>query len=93
MAVITGTSGNDVLVGTDVADVINALAGDDEINATPGNDRIDGGDGFDLVDYSISGEGVTVDLSLTGPQNVVETFFETLISIPGAPARPLARRP
>lgn len=43
MAILTGTSGNDVLNGT---------AGDDLFIGSTGNDRLLGSDGFDTVDYS-----------------------------------------
>ncbi|HEX7944516.1 MAG TPA: calcium-binding protein [Phenylobacterium sp.] len=84
MPTITGTAGNDNLIGTDTTDVISGLGGDDIIVATPGNDRYDGGDGFDTVDYSVSHEGLVVDLSITGTQDVVNNnLFETLTSIEG----------
>jgi Ca2+-binding RTX toxin-like protein len=81
MPTFTGTDGNDNLIGASTTDVINGLGGDDIIAATPGNDRIDGGDGSDLVDYSVSHEGVTIDLSQTGPQDVANDNFQTLTSI------------
>jgi serralysin len=83
MPTFNGTAANDHLIGTDSTDVIYGLGGDDIIVATPGNDRIDGGDGFDLVDYSVSHEGLTVDLSITGPQDIVLGNVETLTSIEG----------
>lgn len=49
MAIITGTSGNNVLNSTIRADHINGLGGIDTINGDVGNDRIDGGAGQDLL--------------------------------------------
>jgi Ca2+-binding RTX toxin-like protein len=49
MAVIPGTSGDDVQTGT---------ANDDRILASAGNDRIDGRQGFDTIDYRAAPAGI-----------------------------------
>ncbi len=49
MAIITGTSLNDVLNGTLNNDVIDALNGDDNLNGRDGNDILIGGLGKDIL--------------------------------------------
>ncbi|WP_303762534.1 calcium-binding protein [Sphingobium yanoikuyae] len=49
MAVINGTSGNDVITGTTAADIIYGYAGNDTIDGGDGNDVIDAGSGVDIV--------------------------------------------
>jgi len=49
VAVITGTSANDVLSGTVEADRIDGGAGNDRINAGAGDDEIFGGQGADIL--------------------------------------------
>jgi len=49
VAVINGTSGNDVITGTTVADIIYGYAGNDTIDGGDGNDVIDAGSGVDIV--------------------------------------------
>jgi len=45
---ITGTSGNDLILGGPLPDVINGMGGDDCILGGGGIDVIDGGDGTDV---------------------------------------------
>ncbi len=49
MAIIIGTSGNDLRRGTAAADVILGLAGDDRLFGDAGNDIVFGGSGDDFV--------------------------------------------
>jgi Ca2+-binding RTX toxin-like protein len=49
MAIINGTSGDDVLNGTPNDDTISGFGGNDVIRGFAGNDSIDGGDGHDLM--------------------------------------------
>ncbi len=49
MAVINGTSGNDVITGTAEADFIDGLSGNDRINGGAGDDTIIGGTGADTL--------------------------------------------
>jgi len=58
---LIGSSFADTLTGDANANILTGLAGDDVLN---------GGGGVDSVDYYSATGGVTVNLSLTGPQNV-----------------------
>lgn len=49
MAIINGTTGNDVLNSTASSDQIFGFAGDDILNGGGGNDRLDGGIGADAM--------------------------------------------
>jgi Ca2+-binding RTX toxin-like protein len=50
--------------------------------STGGNDLLDGGRrGFDTVSYATAASAVTVDLSVSGPQNTVGAGSDTLIGI------------
>jgi len=49
VAILDGTTGNDVLRGTDDDDIFNGLAGNDFIFGGAGNDRIFLGDGEDMA--------------------------------------------
>ena len=93
MPTINGTSGDDTLNGTSGDDTINGLGGNDTLNGLDGNDTLDGGDGndtinggagnFDTVSYAsvFAFTGVTVDLSVSGPQDTVNAGTDTLIGI------------
>ncbi len=50
MAVINGTSGNDILKDSFSHDEMNGLGGDDQLLGGRGNDTLNGGDGNDLLD-------------------------------------------
>jgi Ca2+-binding RTX toxin-like protein len=63
MAVISGTSGNNILIGTAQDDTINGLGGDDLIQALGGSDIIDGGSGVDTADYREKTVGISVTLN------------------------------
>ena len=65
-----GTDGDDVHAGTAGDDDLAGLLGDDQFTGSAGNDVIDGGGGTDTVDYSGASAGVTVDLTITGPQAI-----------------------
>jgi Ca2+-binding RTX toxin-like protein len=65
MAVINGTSGNNVIIGTALDDTINGLAGDDLIQGLAGPDIINGGSGVDTVDYREKTAGIIVTLNGT----------------------------
>lgn len=67
LAVIGGTSGNDLLTGTSSADSISGGGGDDTLIGAAGNDTLNGGangQSGDTVDYSAGTAGVSVDLTL-----------------------------
>ncbi|RVK93360.1 calcium-binding protein, partial [Sinorhizobium meliloti] len=63
MAVINGTSGNNILIGTDLDDTISGLAGDDLIQGLGGADIINGGAGVDTADYSEKTTSVVITLT------------------------------
>jgi Ca2+-binding RTX toxin-like protein len=75
MAVINGTSGNNILIGTDLDDTISGLAGDDLIQGLGGADIINGGAGVDTADYREKTAGITV--TLNGTNNAVVTVGGT----------------
>jgi Ca2+-binding RTX toxin-like protein len=78
MAVINGTSGNDVLVGTDDDpftgtggdDVITALAGNDVIRPGSGKDTVDAGAGDDLIQVTTAATGHTETSRFDGGDGV-----------------------
>ncbi len=49
MALINGTSGNDILNGTGFDDTINGGSGNDTLFGNAGNDKLDGGAGNDIL--------------------------------------------
>lgn len=67
MAIINGTSGNNLLLGTLLNDLINGGAGHDTLYGFDGNDTLDGGSGNDLLyggignDWMMGGSGVGSD--------------------------------
>jgi Ca2+-binding RTX toxin-like protein len=98
LGVTTGDAYLDVLsgiedaVGSNFDDVItgdwwtdNSLAGgagNDTLNGSWGADTLDGGTGTDTADYTWSGNGVTVDLTITGTQSSNgDAWGDVLISI------------
>lgn len=78
---ITGTAGDDNLVGTAAGETIEGLAGNDVIQGFMATDQIDGGADNDTVSYVAASGGVTIDLTLAGPQNTVSAGMDQLISI------------
>lgn len=67
-----GSAFNDTLLGS---------AGGDLFIGGPGDDLIDGRGGTDTASYANANGSVTVNLTLTGPQNTVSAGSDTLISI------------
>ena len=59
------------LVGADGDDWLRGSASDDLFDPGSGNDTVDGGAGFDMAGYG-GASGVTVDLSISGPQQTGE---------------------
>ena len=78
---VRGTVYNDSLVGSAEDDVLLGLAGDDILVGGLGGDRLDGGPGRDTASYRGSAVGVTIDLSLSGPQSGGEATGDQFISI------------
>jgi len=75
---IDGDAGNNYLRGNGGNDIVRGGDGDDRIDGGGGNDVLDGQGGTDLVLYASAATGVTVDLSLAGPQNTVGAGIDTL---------------
>ncbi len=91
MAIVTGTTGNDVdankVKGTNDWDRLFGLAGNDELAAYdgvdwleggPGGDSLDGGAGSDVASYASSAQGIKINLAtgtFTGGDIVGDTFF------------------
>ncbi len=70
---LLGSSNSDILTGSSGDNVINGEGGHDTIDGGAGNDTLDGGSSGgvgtgDVLSYASATAGVTVDLSLTGPQ-------------------------
>jgi Ca2+-binding RTX toxin-like protein len=61
MAIINGTSGNDILNGTSASDQIFGFAGDDILNGGGGNDTLDGGTGADTMSGGTGNDTYIVD--------------------------------
>ncbi|RZJ98525.1 MAG: calcium-binding protein, partial [Brevundimonas sp.] len=66
----TAGSGADTLVGSYLADRLDGGAGGDVLRGGGGDDTLIGGAGFDIASYEDATGGVTVNLGLTGPQDV-----------------------
>ena len=69
---LTGGAGNDTLVGG---------AGNDTLIGGAGNDTLVGGTGIDTADYSSATAGVTVNLSISAPQDTIHAGTDTLSGI------------
>jgi Ca2+-binding RTX toxin-like protein len=88
--VASGAWGSDTLAGIEMAigsnydDTLSGGSGDDSLMGLGGDDVLDGRGGVDTASYgdntSVTG-GVTVDLSITGPQDTGSAGKDTLISI------------
>ena len=74
-------SGISTLYGSPFNDTLTGDAGDNGLLGGPGDDTIDGQGGSDTALYVYSQTGVTVDLTIAGPQNTGEDGVDTLISI------------
>ncbi|KAA0578723.1 calcium-binding protein [Azospirillum sp. Sh1] len=60
---LTGSAHDDLLVGDANANLLDGRGGNDTLIGLGGADTLIGGDGIDLADYSVSADGVSVDLS------------------------------
>jgi Ca2+-binding RTX toxin-like protein len=63
-----GSTGANSLAGAEGNDSINAGLGDDVVEGGAGADTLNGGTGIDTASYAGTATGVTVSLSLVGPQ-------------------------
>lgn len=66
---LSGGDGYDNLIGGVGENTLSGGAGDDYLQALGSRDVMDGGAGFDRAGFFNSAGGVTVDLSIVGPQN------------------------
>jgi Ca2+-binding RTX toxin-like protein len=81
--ILTGNPGYNDISGNSGDDALYGLDADDYLSGGAGNDTIDGGSGTDYANY-FGGRivsGVTVNLSLAGPQNTGGAGIDTLVSI------------
>ncbi|WP_353861984.1 FG-GAP-like repeat-containing protein [Azospirillum formosense] len=79
---LLGGAGNDTLHGGSGNDTLRGEAGDDFLVGGTGADLLDGGTGSDSAGYYDSSAGVTVNLTLTGPQvSAGDAGGDVLISI------------
>jgi Ca2+-binding RTX toxin-like protein len=77
---LQGGNGHDRLLGNGGDNRIDGGAGNDTLHGGQGDDRLDGGVGIDTASWAGSATGVTVDLSLTGPQ-ATAAGMDTLVAI------------
>ena len=68
---LNGGDGLDMLRGGDGNDVLNGGAGNDTLFGEAGDDQLTGGPGSDTADF-VTTTGVTVDLTVSGPQDTGE---------------------
>ena len=80
---LLGSSFNDRLIGDDGDNILAGGAGNDIIVGAAGDDLLDGGAGIDIADYATAAAGVSVNLSIAGPQNSGGGGLDTLIDIEG----------
>lgn len=86
---VYGGGGTDRLIGGDGNDALRGEAGDDYIDAGLGDDIIEGGAGIDTLGNTYLSYTLTIDLSITGPQNTgygMDTISGIEIVIGGAGA-------
>jgi Ca2+-binding RTX toxin-like protein len=65
---IYGLAGNDILSGLGSTDFLYGGDGKDTLEGGDGDDTLDGGAGVDTASYAGAAAGVTVSLSVAGPQ-------------------------
>ncbi|NDW34601.1 DUF4347 domain-containing protein [Yangia sp. PrR007] len=82
--VLDGGEGDDWMHGGQDNDLLLGGTGGDTLAGGHGDDTVDGGEGFDVLDFFTARDGVTVDLSITGPQLVSATEgTDTYMNIEG----------
>ena len=70
---LMGDAGNDILMGQAGDDVLDGGNGNDILEGGMGADELDGGDGMDTAAYTMSEEGVTINLGNVGTARPVAT--------------------
>jgi Ca2+-binding RTX toxin-like protein len=80
---LEGGDGADTLAGGDSSDTLEGGGGDDVVSGDAGDDSLNGGAGSDIASYGAAKAAVTVDLSITGPQNTQGDGSDSLVSIEG----------
>ena len=78
---LNGGAGNDTLFGGAGNDMLFGGDDNDNLLGGAGDDYIDGGNGSDTVSYSDILTGVTVSLSIAGPQNTIGAGIDTLVNV------------
>ncbi|MBV9550597.1 MAG: VCBS repeat-containing protein, partial [Alphaproteobacteria bacterium] len=78
---MTGSDYDDVLTGDSGNNVLDGANGNDILVATTGQDTLKGGNGNDTADFTGFGGGVTIDLTIAGPQSLGGADTVTLNSI------------
>ncbi len=86
---VFGSVYNDTLTAASTGSTLLAGPGDDTMIGGAGNDTFDGIVGFDTVYYTAATAGVTVNLSLTSPQNTGGAGVDTLRNIDALFGSPL----
>ena len=79
---VSGGRGNDFVSGGDGNDVMKGNSGDDHMNGEAGDDQMSGGSGFDTLDFSMSANGMIVDMSkhtTVGMGNDTINGFEKIV--------------
>ena len=69
------------LRGSNFADTLTGDGNNNVLEGGPGNDTLDGGGGVDTASYEHAPGGVTVDLTISGPQNTFQAGTDTLTNI------------
>jgi Ca2+-binding RTX toxin-like protein len=90
LSFLNGTTDNDLIDGTDKSELIRGYSGNDSIAGGLGNDvlvgglgddTLDGGFGIDRAEYNTAFSGVTVNLTITTPQNTIGAGIDSIINI------------
>ena len=81
IANIKGSDYADSLTGDPGANSLQGGSGNDTLNGGGGNDTLDGGAGQDAASFAGATSGVTVDLTVSAPQDTVGAGTDTFINI------------
>ncbi len=78
---LDGGLGDDILAGGFGNDFLFGNEGDDILDGGPGNDSLDGGLGINTAAYRIASAGVSVSLTVEGPQDTGGGGVDILVNI------------